>query len=314
MLAPAHTPARAIAIAAFLLFAPQPLLPATLSSPAPLSPDPAALAAITTKKYPDADTVLVDGITSTHYAADGSSRTRNDSLHKILTEKGLREGRTRTYHYNTFYEDLRITFAQIIHPDGSTTPIDIAAHTKEMTDRSQMSANIYDLNNKVLTLSLPGLKIGDTLQIIHQRDQKRPPIKDIFAGGSFLESPHPILRGTFEIRGPKTTPLRSIALLDKVGDTVTHSQRDITNPDGSTDTIHTWVARDVPQYFPEPSMPAPAICTQRILASTAASWEEISQWYARISEPHLTPTPAIRAKVAELTTPAKPNESPPTPA
>ena len=271
---------------------------------APLAVTPAALAAITTEKYPDADAVTVDSLTTIRYAADGTNRVHDDTIVKILTEKGLRESRTWSSEYLAFYDDMRITLAQIIHPDGTTTPIDIAANSKQMIDPNQMGENIYDPNDKILTLALPGLKVGDAYQIIFERDEKRPIIKGVFSDYQDFESTSPILHYTYEIRGPKTTPLRSIALLDPVAGTITDTQRDIANPDGTTDTLHTWEARDVPQYFYEPSMLYP--CTQRLLVSTAANWQEISKWYAAISEPHLAPTPEIRAKVAELISPPAP--------
>ncbi|MDF9826661.1 transglutaminase-like putative cysteine protease [Ereboglobus sp. PH5-10] len=278
-------------LAALALF----LLSALQSFSSSAFPD---LSAITTERYPDADSVLVDEIIRTRYAADGSAFTRAETFVKILTEKGLRENRTHSMAYNIFYESTVVTLARIIHPDGTATPIDIAANTKEMTNRRSMAANIYDPNNKILTLALPGLKVGDTLHIVKETTTKRPRMKDTFCDWQSFESTSPIIRSTYEVRGPKDKPLAATAILDKNGDTLTAATR----VEGD-EIIHTWIARDVPQAFPEPSMPAFYICTQRLLVSTVATWEEVSKWYSSICEPHLASTPEIDAKVAELIAP-----------
>ncbi|AWI08057.1 hypothetical protein CKA38_01155 [Ereboglobus luteus] len=286
-----HLPALALSLL-FVLSALQPFSPSAFSSPLP------PLDTVTTERYPDADSVLVDEIIRTRYAADGSAFTRAETFVKILTEKGLRENRTHSMAYNIFYENTVVTLARIIHPDGTATPIDIAANTKEMTNRRSMAANIYDPNNKILTLALPGLKVGDTLHIVKETTTKRPRMKDTFCDWQSFESTSPIIRSTYEVRGPKDKPLAATAILDKNDDTLTAATR----IEGD-EIIHTWTARNVPQAFPEPSMPAFYICTQRLLVSTVATWEEVSKWYSSICEPHLASTPEIDAKVAELIAP-----------
>ncbi|MDR1011609.1 MAG: DUF3857 domain-containing protein, partial [Opitutaceae bacterium] len=293
-----HCATHRIPLLALLLSALQLFSLSALSFPAPLKPDTAELAAITTARYPDADGVIVEQIARTHYAADGTAASHFEFVIKILTEKGLRESRMFNFHYNIFYEDTAITLAQLIHHDGTATPIDIAANTKEMTDRSMMGMNIYDPDNKILTLAIPGLKIGDTLHIIKETTTKRPRMKDTFCDWQSFEHTSPVIRCTYEIRGPKGKPLLATAVLDKIKDSITATTRD-----EGDDRVYTWTARDIPQAFPEPSMPAFSISTQRLLVSTAANWEDVSKWYSAISEPHLAPTPEIRAKVAELIAP-----------
>ncbi|MDR2982101.1 MAG: DUF3857 domain-containing protein, partial [Puniceicoccales bacterium] len=262
---------------------------------APIRVDAAVLTAITPEKYPDADYVLVDNFIQTRYLADGTGTSRDDSVTKILTEKGRRQNRTQSLNYNVFYEGQKIILARIIKPDGTLIDIDIEKNSKEMTDRSSMDANIYDPNDKLVTLAIPDLQIGDALQVVVEKTTKRARMVNTFCDWQSLESTNPILNIRYEIRGPLEKPLRSFAVLDKVGDTVTHSVRE-----EGKERVYTWIAKDVPQAFPEPGMPAFYTCAQRLLVSTAGSWEEVSKWYWDISEPHLATTPEITAKVKEL--------------
>ncbi|NDG63563.1 MAG: DUF3857 domain-containing protein [Planctomycetes bacterium] len=54
--------------------------------------------------------------------------------------------------------------------------------------------------------------------------------------------------------------------------------------------------------FLESSMPAWYTVGQRLLVSTLANWKEVSQWYSKLTQPHLEKaTPEMKAKVAEIT-------------
>ncbi|MDR2845597.1 MAG: DUF3857 domain-containing protein, partial [Puniceicoccales bacterium] len=292
----------ALAVLAAVCIAPTaPALPLRAPQPPVLAPQPAfvpdnaALAAVTSEKFPDADYVIVDTITRTRYAADGSSATLDTTLYKVLTEKGRRQLRTRSFNYNTFYENFKIASARILKPDAAPLVVDIAANSKEMVDRSSMGANIYDPDNKVVALTFPALEIGDAVEVTIEKTVKRSYMANTFFDWQTLESDSPILHLVYEVSGPAARPLKAIALLGKVRDTVQHTTR----TDG-TDTVHRWEARDVPQAFPEPAMPGLDSCGQRLRISTAATWEEVSKWYWDISEPHLKSTPAIDAKAREL--------------
>ncbi|MDR2863538.1 MAG: DUF3857 domain-containing protein, partial [Puniceicoccales bacterium] len=172
------------AIAAAPFAAAQAAQPPAFAAPATPAPDTAALAAITPAKYPDADHVIVDSATFTRYAADGSSRTHDTTLYKVLTEKGRRELRTRSFSYNAFYENFQIASVRILKPDGTAVSVDIAANSKEMIDRSMMGANIYDPNDKVVSLALPALVVGDAVEIVFDRT-----VKHSYMANTFFDLP-----------------------------------------------------------------------------------------------------------------------------
>ena len=45
------------------------------------------------------------------------------------------------------------------NPDGTERQIDVSKTTKESTDNSSMSANIYDPLDRKITCTIPGLKV-----------------------------------------------------------------------------------------------------------------------------------------------------------
>ena len=71
----------------------------------------AASAAVTPEAYPDADTVLLDSVTFDRYEPDGTSVTYDDTYVKVMTEKGRRDSRTDSLHFNVVYGTNEIVAA-----------------------------------------------------------------------------------------------------------------------------------------------------------------------------------------------------------
>ncbi|MEI8242676.1 MAG: DUF3857 domain-containing protein [bacterium] len=264
-------------------------------------PDPVQVMAralnATTNRFPDADTVLVEDLVREAYRADGTSVMLDDEYTKILTEKGRRENAVRSLYLPTAYGTAAVLRAEIIRPDGTRTAIDPARNGRVMIDPGQMGANIYDPNNKVFYLSIPGLEVNDVLHLAALHTVYKARVPDTWADLYTVEGPSPILSFTYEVASPTNRPLQHRYLRAPVSNTVAYAASPL--PDGRQ--LHRWTIRDVPQMFPEPDMPALHTVVQRILLSTAPDWPALSRWYARLCQPRLdTVTPEMRAAVSNL--------------
>ena len=252
---------------------------------------------VNSEKYPDADKVLVRDIQKVTYQADGSSDEFDEFYQKILTEKGKRNAGVFREYFNVSYGKVTVWAIDIIKPDGKIIKIDIARNSKVMISPGQMGANIYNPNSKILSVTIPGLEIGDTVRYFVQRTNFMPRMKNIWTNLFVLQSTTPVIYYKVEINGPESRPLKKILIKDKIKNSVEAAKE---QKDGRI--IYTWTFKDVPRIFPEPRMPASYLHSQRLLVSTAASWQEISKWYDKLCEPHLKKvTPEMKAKVAELT-------------
>ncbi|MFW5753160.1 MAG: DUF3857 domain-containing protein, partial [Planctomycetota bacterium] len=252
----------------------------------------------TVEAYPDADTVVVARSVHIAYAADGTYVQWHEEYRKILTERGRRANRTLSSHFTIPYqqpEDCTVPLLEVIAGDGTTRAIDVAAQQKVMTDPSSMGANIYNPNSKIRRINVPGLGVGDTLHMVFYDRIVKPRMLDTFGDYVTFESTAPIISAEYEVLAPADRPLATIALKDPVDDTVVY-QREQTG----AGIRHRWTARDVPQMFPEPSMPPTHTVVQRLLVSTAPDWETVSRWYWNLSAPHLEPSPAMAATVEDL--------------
>jgi len=252
---------------------------------------------LTAETYPNSDSVWVSEHIRDEYFADGTSVTWDDEYIKILTEKGKRERCTISLHYTLPYGTAEFKRVEVIKPDGKLVPVDIARQSRVMVDRSQMKANIYNPNSKILKIAVPGLEIGDVLHLISTRRMVKARVPDTWSEYRVFEYTSPIKHVTYEVIGPKTLPLRNVRLRDEVTGTVQH-----TREERGDKLIYRWEVTDVSRMYKEPRMPPLHTVVQRLLVSTIPSWQDISKWYWNLSLPHLeTVTPGMREKAAELT-------------
>lgn len=255
----------------------------------------AAAARATADAYPDADTVILDSVTCEIYEPDGTSVLFDDTYTKIMTEKGRRAESKSSFHFNAFYSEIEIAAAEILKADGSVAPIDLGRNCKLSIDPGMMSSNIYDPDDKVLTVSFPGLEPGDVARVAIRKAEKRARVPGLWCDYQVFEGTDPILRYTYCVSAPETLPIHHQALRDPVEGTLAGSR---TVADGGR-TIHIWDFENVPQAFPEPSMPPLHTVCQRLLVSTASDWAELSRWYWGLCKPHLDAVSGEMRKTVE---------------
>ena len=250
---------------------------------------------ITAEKYPDADVVLVDERVETTYQADGTYVSTEEDWKKALTERGRRSLSSLSIGYSLRYGKGEILLVEIIDAEGKVRAVDFASTLKEATDNSSTSANIYDPLDKVLSCSIPGIKVGETLHVKTRRTVTKSRVKDQWADMEIFESTMPIVRTSVRIDGPLSRPLKKIAVRNPLGNVVSSV---VTNGER---VVYSWTAENSPQMFPEPAMPPYWTQGQNLRVSTASSWQELSKWYWDVSVPHLEKTnAAMTNKVEEI--------------
>ncbi|MCK5802359.1 MAG: DUF3857 domain-containing protein, partial [Lentisphaeria bacterium] len=161
----------------------------------------------------------------------------------------------------------------------------------------QMGSNIYNPNSKILTVGIPELQINDMVHYVAKRNVVKPRVPNTWSDYQVFEYTDPICRYSYEVHAPKSLPLSKIILKDEIEGSVAFSKRE----EGDR-IIYRWLVTDVPRMYREPGMPSLHTVVQRLLVSTIPSWRDISRWYWKLCEPHFEATPAMEAKVKELST------------
>ncbi len=263
-----------------------------------------AAAEITPAKYPDSDTATVEQKSVREYRPDGTAEAQDETFVKTLTEKGRRENRTLGLSFTLPYTKVEVVKLEVVHPDGTATPVDVAANSKESIDDSQMGMNIYDPNNMVLQVNLPKVEIGDVIHSIIRETTERSYIPGEYAEESVFEGSGYIRHLAYEVHAPAERPLRCVRLRDEIPGTVTYTSE--TNAAGSI--TYRWEAANVPRMFDEPSMPPYDNVLQRLLVSTLPDWPAVSKWYWNLSRPHLDATTPQIQKTNEVLTAGMTND------
>ena len=280
--------------------------PTVAAKPFPATLDPAVawtnalvqLSAVTPEQYPDADRVSVYEWESTAYSTNGTYVTEIVDLTKVLTQRGLDGSRVVSFWNNDFYGTFEVLAARVHSADGTVRDIPLEGNLSEAIDTDQLSSNIHNADNKNISLSIPGLELGDAVELRLRRNILKARVPGTFSDYITFEESNPVLWKGVEFRQPATLPLRARALRSAEVLTLSHTAE--TNAAGQV--IERWIAADTPRYFSEPMMPDAYSCTARLLVSTVDSWETLSRWYARLCAPRLEAVnEPMRAKVAELT-------------
>ncbi len=244
-----------------------------------------AAAQVTAEKYPNSDSAIVDQKSVRDYNADGTGECQDETFTKVLTEKGRRESREQSFFYMLPYWTVQVVKLEILKPDGTIVPVDIAANSKESIDDSQMAENIYDPNNRIVAVNIPQLDIGDTIHVISRQLIHRSIMPNEYDEENVFEGSSLIKHLSYEVHAPANLPLVSKALRDQVPGTI----KETTQTNGDSVVYH-WEVNDVPRMFDEPDMPPYDMVLQRLFVSTIPRWEDISKWYWNLSKPHLDMT------------------------
>ena len=266
-------------------------------SPVDLKKVMAAAAEITPETYSNSDAAIVEQNSVRDYKADGTGLAQDETFTKVLTEKGRRGNRQLSFFFMLPYWTNEVSKVEIIKPDGTIVPVDVAANSKESIDDSQMAENIYDPNDRILSVNIPQLDIGDTIHVISRQIVQRSIMPNEYDEENVFEGASYIRHWSYEVHAPASLPLVSQALRAEIPGTITSST--VTNGD---QVVYHWEVKDVPRMFDEPDMPPYDMVLQRLFVSTVPLWQDISKWYWNLSKPHLDmTTPEMKEKVGELT-------------
>ena len=250
---------------------------------------------ITRKEYPHAHVVLARENESISYTHSGQSCSEDEIFLTVLDDQGKREQAVQSFQVNRSYSRLDISLVEIIKTGGKRISIDTAANSKEDTSSRNTRMNIYNPNQRIIRVYIPGLEIGDTIHYQTVRKRFKPIIPNHTYGMVLGQYIFPVHSYHFTLTGPADMPMHHL-VKDKIDGCVSYEE--------ATEkglTSRKWIFSQVPPVVPEPSMPPISQVAMRLLFSSLDSWEAISRWYFELVEPKLQPTPEMIAMIKELT-------------
>jgi transglutaminase-like putative cysteine protease len=242
------------------------------------------------KEHPNANALVVFEDDGTVFEESGEFTATEHSLVKILTDKGKQTFATRKLPYHRRYSSVKVSLARVIKKDGRAVPVPPES-MKDGTMEDTQAMNIFEENFRRLSVTFPGLEVGDAVEIIVETHSK-PLIQGHYNDLAMFQSIEPVLRNDVIIDGPASKPLRFV---------VRDGKLEFSEQKKNGRIIYHWRAVNMPKIEQELAMASIADVATRVIASTFKDWKELSRYGASLNVGKIDANDAMRAKVAELT-------------
>jgi len=252
------------------------------------------------EKYEDVDHIVVYDVSVNRVKESGVTEVDGYVLYKILNYKGCINLSVLTWGYDPQSSYVRVDEVNIIR-ESKKIPIDVS----KTLDLPASQSAIY-WNNKLKTLQLPRLRVGDGIEVKTFRkgftyallnenpppdENYIPPMPGEYFDIVHFESSTPVIEKKYVLMFPKSKRLHS-----QVYNGTLYSSTSYT----SDSTIYAWWDIDIPAWKRERYSPGATDIVTKVVMSSAKNWEAKSRWFYEINENQFIVTPAIKTKVEEI--------------
>lgn len=251
---------------------------------------------INKRAYPDSNDVYVKNNIHIVYDNKGEGVITEETVIKIIDEVGKQRRNSINFYYNINYEEFIIESVKIVKKSGDIIDINILENSKELSNTSSVSANIYDDDSKVITLKIPDLDIEDSIYYKTKTTRIKPRIYGQFSDFHISEYISPFINVNILVEGPKEKPLKHIKVISGEG----KNYKNWSEEKGDK-ILYYFESENIDQIVIEPDMPSIYEVVMRYLFTTLDSWRDVSKWYYELSEPKIIINEKIKNKVYELT-------------
>ena len=239
---------------------------------------------------PDDDALVLGELKVTRVFPSGLSATFNQTVVKVLTQRGADAFRTQTIGYSPDRQEIRVERARVIKPDGTT----VETYQEQERSASEPWYRLY-YDTRARSLTFPALAPGDLLELSYRQEDVASEnlLSDYFGDMTFLGD------------GTRKARLDYVLLMPE-GRKIWSSSPDVPNLTrtekavGGGVTEYRWSARDLPRIAPEPGMPGWSEVSPYIHVSTYADWNQVASFYWGLIREQLKPNDEVRATAARI--------------
>jgi len=266
----------------------------------------------TTDEHSDADHLIVLTKTVNMVKPSGVTYVDGYDLMKILTPAGCRNQSVLNWRYDPQSSYVEVREVSILR-EGERIAVDVSG----IHDLPAPQAAIY-WRDRIMTLQLPRLKVGDGIEIITYRkgytyalladasgaaggtaaqsaapddDRFIPPMPGEYFDIVRFSGNAPILEKRYVLRLPADKRLHAEVYNGSLYSRVSYDD-DITE--------YAWWGLDLPAQIHERSQPDGSDFVPKVVMATAESWEAKSRWFFDVNRDQFKVTAAIQEKVEEI--------------
>jgi len=261
---------------------------------------------------------LVTVLKRTHVEVEdsGLGHINNHEVIKCLSEVGASELARIRLDFDPASNFVEVKALRIVRADGTIEEVDPAA----AVDLPQPQWGIY-WGAQMKLVPLPRLQVGDAVEIktymkgfliayldemggaagaTSEGDEKYiPPMRGHFYDVVYFQDHHPVKLRHYTVVTPKDKPVQFEVYNGEVMSHVAYDDAQLT---------YSFWRTDQPAFHAEKrAVDFPDVQTKVVLA-TVPDWPSKSRWFCTVNETQFETTPAISAKVAEITRGARTDE------
>ncbi|MDP3732430.1 MAG: DUF3857 domain-containing protein [Candidatus Omnitrophota bacterium] len=245
-------------------------------------------------KYPQAGALILSCDEKIEVTPQNTQVSTLHYIIKILNERG-KEGFSETQiDYDSTFERVELEYARTIKPDGMVTEVG-SRHIRDVS--KYLNFPLYS-NARVYIISFPEISEGASIEYKIKVHRSQLINKKDFVVSYPLQAGEPIIAANLSISLPKERNLYIKTLNDKYNDFGANLKPEI-QPE-KDNLIYSWHFENIPQIIPESNMPANIEINTTMLVSTFSSWQEVYDWWWKLSQDKIKADASIKDKVREL--------------
>jgi len=251
-------------------------------------------AAPTQDKYPQAGALILFCDEKIEVTLQNIQVSTLHYIIKILNERGKEDFSESHIDYDSTYETVELEYARTIKPDG--TVIDVG--TRHIRDVSKyLNFPLYS-NARVYIISFPEITEGASIEYKIKIHRNQLINKKDFIVSYPLQAQEPIIAANLSIILPRQRNLYIKTLNDKYNDFGASLKPEIQSQKDRL--IYSWRFKNIPQIIPESNMPQSVEINPTMQASTFSSWQEVYNWWWKLTQDKIKADANIKDKVREL--------------
>ncbi|MCM8782718.1 MAG: DUF3857 domain-containing protein, partial [Candidatus Omnitrophica bacterium] len=249
--------------------------------------------------YPEASALFLLVDEEYEVAADKSAVYSGHFIIKILDERGKEDFSEVIIGYDSTYEKPHLEFARTIKEDRTSVPVG----KKHIRDVSRyLNFPLYS-NARALIVSMPEVSPGCIIEYKIKISKNQLIDKKHFSFSYFLQEAEPIVEANFSVVLPSIMTLNIKTLNEKYNQFGAELSPTILKEENKIKYL--WRFQDIPQIISESFMPSNVEVNPTIILSTLSKWQQVYDWWWRLSKDKLKATKPIKEAVYKLTKDAK---------
>ncbi|GBE29880.1 transglutaminase-like superfamily protein [bacterium BMS3Bbin04] len=237
------------------------------------------------------------------------------TIYKVLTEGGAQTLSALEWHFDPRSSYVEVAEVNVIR-DGERIPVDVGL----ILDLPAPQRSIY-WSDRIKELQLPRLKVGDGIEVVAMRkgynyalladdgdepsrmigadqairsdddDRYIPPMVGHYFDILIMQANVPVIEKRYTLVLPNDKLLQSQVYNAPIYSRTHYDEEN---------TTYTWWLYDIPPAPHEPRMPGNWDISPKVVMTTAASWEQKSQWFFDVNKNQFKVTDDIREHVEHV--------------